>query len=100
MIDVESALERISKEFGEGQLPVLSIYSNVSPARPENAGQAWITRVKNALLELPEIRTREGKRDTPLYDKVLELLKENRPQAQTMALLRHAALTDACLRSG
>ncbi len=86
MLNVETLIESLRQEFGASDTPVLSIYTDVNPARPENAKKAWVKRVKNSLLEIPEIRNRQGKRDTPLYDEVYALLDQDRPEARTMAL--------------
>ena len=86
MTDLETLINDLQPTFGDAGAPVLSIYADVNPARPENAGRAWAKRVKNALKELPEIRDKQGKRDTPLYDEVLALIDEERPAARTLAL--------------
>ncbi|MCS6940518.1 MAG: VLRF1 family aeRF1-type release factor [Roseiflexaceae bacterium] len=86
MLDFERQIQTLRERFDQAQTPVLSIYCDVNPAKLENAGKAWLKRVKNTLKEMPEIRNREGKRDTPLYDAVLELLEAERPEARTMAL--------------
>lgn len=86
MLDFERQIQTLRERFAQAPTPVLSIYCDVNPAKLENAGKAWLKRVKNTLKELPEIRNREGKRDTPLYDAVLELLDAERPEARTMAL--------------
>lgn len=58
--------------------PLLSLYADVNPANPDNAGRAWLVRVKNTLrsLSLP--------RDLP--EKVIEALEFERPEARTCAL--------------
>ena len=58
--------------------PLLSLYADVNPANPANAGRAWLVRVKNTLksLLLP--------RDLP--EKVIEALEFERPEARTFAL--------------
>ena len=58
--------------------PLLSLYADVNPANPDNAGRAWLVRVKNTLrsLSLP--------RD--LTEKVIEALEFERPEARTCAL--------------
>ncbi len=40
--------ERVAPQEG----PVLSLYADVNPAKPENARGAWLTRIKNTLKEL------------------------------------------------
>ncbi|MGA8568015.1 MAG: VLRF1 family aeRF1-type release factor [Candidatus Binataceae bacterium] len=58
--------------------PLLSLYADVNPANPDNAGRAWLVRVKNTLrsLSLPP--------DLP--EKVIEALEFERPEAHTCAL--------------
>ena len=58
--------------------PVLSLYADVNPARPENARGGWLVRVKNALRDL----------DMParLRDQVIAELEEERPRARTLVL--------------
>jgi hypothetical protein len=58
--------------------PLLSLYADVNPANPDNAGRAWLVRVKNTLksLSLP--------RDLP--ERVIEALEFERPEARTCAL--------------
>jgi len=89
---IERLIEDIRSLYGDSESPVLSVYADVDPAKPENAREAWVTRVKNAIRDLPEIRDREGKRDTPLYDAVMALLDEQRPAARLAGT--HAAQRD------
>jgi hypothetical protein len=89
MLNIENQLQTLRSWTENAGSDVLSIYCGVNPAKPENAGKAWLRRVKNSLEKLPEIRNVEGKRDTPLYDQVLKLLEEERPQARTLALFAH-----------
>ncbi len=58
--------------------PVLSIYADVNPARPENARNAWKIRIKNSLKEhnIPD----------SISKKVIEILELERPAARTIAL--------------
>ncbi|MCX8033463.1 MAG: VLRF1 family aeRF1-type release factor [Thermoleophilia bacterium] len=86
MLEFEKQIEVLRRNFAQSSMPVLSIYSDVNPAKPENAGKAWLKRVKNAIHNLPEIRGQDSKRDTRLYDRVLELLESERPEARTLAL--------------
>ncbi len=73
--DVRFVHERIAPHAA----PVLSLYADVNPGRPENARRAWVIRVKNALreLELPEeVRAR-----------VVDALEEQViPEARTLVL--------------
>lgn len=58
--------------------PVLSLYVDVHPGRPENARRGWFIRVKDSLkaLDIP----------TTLYERVITLLSEERAQARTLVL--------------
>lgn len=89
MLHIEKQLEELRQWLETAQDNVLSIYADVHPGRPENAGRAWRLRVKNALKELPEIRDRAGSRDERLYDEVLRLLESERPEARTLAIFAH-----------
>jgi DNA-binding protein Fis len=86
MLDLEKQIQTLRENFEFSQRPVLSVYADINPARPENAGRAWVKRVKNALKDLPEIRDVNGKRDTSLYEEVLALVEVERPRARTLAL--------------
>jgi hypothetical protein len=86
MTDIENQIAKLRETFAGGETPTLSIYADINPARPENAGRAWAKRIKDSLRALPEIRDVQGKRDTPLYDQVLALIDEERPHARTLAL--------------
>jgi len=89
MLAIEKQLDGLRQWLSAAQDNVLSIYADVHPGKPENAGRAWVKRVKNALKEIPEIRDRQGKRDEPLYDQVMSLLEADRPEARTLALFAH-----------
>jgi hypothetical protein len=89
MLPIEDKLQALHAWSDNAAENVLSIYCDINPAKPENSGKAWLRRVKNGLKELPEIRDTNGKRDTPLYDQVLELLELERPEARTLALFAH-----------
>lgn len=89
MIPIETQLQTLRQWSESGEDDVLTIYADVDPARPDNAGRAWLKRVKNALKELPEIRNRQGKRDQPLYDQVMALLEAERPEARMLALFAY-----------
>ena len=58
--------------------PVLSLYVDIDPSKPENARKGWLLRVKNSLkdLSLP----------AGLEKRVVGLLEEERPQARTLVL--------------
>jgi hypothetical protein len=89
MLHIERQLEELRQWLEAAHDNVLSIYADVHPGKPENAGRAWRLRIKNALKELPEIRDRAGRRDEPLYEEVLRLLESERPEARTLALFAH-----------
>ena len=89
MLAIEKQLDALREWLGAAQDHVLSIYADVHPGKPENAGRAWVKRVKNALKGMPEIRDRQGRRDEPLYDQVMTLLEADRPEARTLALFAH-----------
>lgn len=58
--------------------PLLSIYADVNPAKPENLNNAWKIRIKNSLKEF----------DIPDYikKKVFEVLELERPSTRTVAI--------------
>ncbi|MDW8353989.1 MAG: VLRF1 family aeRF1-type release factor [Bryobacterales bacterium] len=73
--EVQYIRERIAPHVA----PVLSLYADVNPAKPENARRAWVTRAKNALreLEMPEaVRQRVA---SALEEQVI-------PEARTLVL--------------
>ncbi len=84
MDELNTLIQDLQAAFGDSRTPVLSLYADINPARPENAGLAWVGRIKNALKELPEFR--EGKRDPSLYEQILALLEQERPSARTLVL--------------
>ncbi|MBC7260638.1 MAG: hypothetical protein H5T63_01380 [Chloroflexi bacterium] len=96
MLPIETQLQRLQQWSEVAEDNVLTIYADVNPAKPENANQAWLKRVKNALRDLTDVLDRQGKRDQPLHDRVLFLLEAERPEARTLALFatrdRHGRL--------
>lgn len=86
MLAIERQLEAVKSWSQHTQQPVLSVYVDVDPAKTENAGRAWVTRVKNALSGLPGLRDVHGKHDQPMFARVMSLLEAERPSARTMAL--------------
>lgn len=58
--------------------PLLSVYADVNPAKPENQNSAWKIRIKNSLKEF----------DIPdnIKKKVFEVLEIERPSARTIAI--------------
>ncbi|MFT0789055.1 VLRF1 family aeRF1-type release factor [Synechococcus sp. H55.10] len=84
MDELNTLIRDLQAAFGDSSTPVLSLYADINPARPENARLAWVGRIKNAIKELPEFR--EGKRDPSLYEQILALLEQERPSARTLVL--------------
>ena len=74
----ERDIAYIREQIAPHAAPVLSLYVDVNPAKPENANRAWLVRAKNALraLSLPADLSRN----------VLELLEQERPHARTLVL--------------
>ncbi len=81
----ESDLERLQSGIGGRADGVLSLYCDINPARPENAGKAWLKRVKNTISEMPELH-RPRKHGPTMAQALYELLAEERPDARTLAL--------------
>ena len=71
-------VRRIKETLKGLQPPVLSLYLDLNPAKPENANRAYALRAKDAMkaLSVPEA----------LAERVLELLKHEVVQAKTLAL--------------
>ena len=65
--------------------PMLSVYADVNPANPDNKGKAWRTRIRKALMDIPEIHKRTEHRPS-LFDAIMELVDQDRPDARTVAL--------------
>lgn len=86
MLTIERQLESLKQWTLQTHQPVLSVYADTDPAKPENASRAYVTRVKNALDAFPEVRDVHGKRDQPLCDRVLSLLDSSRPAGRTLVL--------------
>jgi hypothetical protein len=66
------------KETVALHVPVLSLYVDINPALPENAGGAWFARVKDAIKALPAPRD--------LAAEVIAKLDLERPQTRTYVL--------------
>lgn len=68
----------IREHMAPHRAPVLSLYTDVNPAKPENARKGWFIRVKDSLkaLAIPG----------ELYDRVITLVGEDRPRARTLVL--------------
>jgi peptide subunit release factor 1 (eRF1) len=71
-------VRRIKESLKDLKTPALSLYLDINPAKPDNAGRAYALRAKDAMkaLAVPEA----------LAGKVLELLKHEVIQAKTLAL--------------
>ena len=68
-------IRRIRELIGAKEGPILSLYVDVNPAKPENAGKAYALRAKDAMkaLNVPE----------GLSERVLEVLKNQVLEART-----------------
>ncbi len=71
-------VRRIKESLKDLKTPALSLYLDINPAKPDNAGKAYALRAKDAMkaLAVPEA----------LAEKVLELLQHEVIQAKTLAL--------------
>jgi peptide subunit release factor 1 (eRF1) len=71
-------VQRIKESLKDLKTPALSLYLDINPAKPDNAGRAYALRAKDAMkaLAVPEA----------LAGKVLELLQHEVIQAKTLAL--------------
>jgi len=71
-------VRRIKESLKDLKTPALSLYLDINPAKPDNAGRAYALRAKDAMkaLAVPEA----------LAKKVLELLQHEVIQAKTLAL--------------
>jgi len=58
--------------------PVLSLYADVDPAKPENSRKGWLLRAKNTLKGMPL--------PAALARRVTGLLEEERPRARTLVV--------------
>jgi peptide subunit release factor 1 (eRF1) len=76
-------VRRIKESLKDLKTPALSLYLDINPAKPDNAGRAYALRAKDAMkaLAVPEA----------LAEKVLELLKHEVIQAKTLALFADEA---------
>src|SRR5579883_1333532 len=73
--------------------PILSLYVDVNPARPENGNKAWLVRVKNT------VRALSVPRD--VADRVISHLEVERPAARTYAMFAaHDLLQLSDVRNG
>jgi len=76
-------VRRIKESLKDLKTPALSLYLDINPAKPDNAGRAYALRAKDAMkaLAVPEA----------LAEKALELLKHEVIQAKTLALFADEA---------
>jgi len=76
-------VRRIKESLKDLKTPALSLYLDINPAKPDNAGRAYALRAKDAMkaLAVPEA----------LAEKVLELLQHEVIQAKTLALFADEA---------
>jgi len=82
MIDRE-AVQQLRAELSELQPPVLSLYVEVDPTRPENERRAWVLRARNAVKALAA--------PAEIEQAVLTALEaEIAPEARTLALFAAA----------
>ncbi len=72
--EIETIKERIAVQ----EAPILSLYVDVNPSKPENARKGWLVRVKNSLknLEIPKA----------VEKAVFDALEKDRPEGKTYAL--------------
>lgn len=74
MID-KATIQRIKETVAPRKTPILSLYVDTNPAKPENAGRAYALRAKDALkaLKVPEA----------IAEKTLEILRNQVLEAKT-----------------
>lgn len=80
----ETAIQRLKKDLESSDAGVLSIYSNINPALPENRGGAWLKRIKNTLRQLPSLAGNNA-RNNSLLREVMEYLEQVEPHGRTLA---------------
>ncbi len=71
-------IETIREKIAVHEPPVLSLYVDVDPAKPENARKGWLVRVKNTLKDLKVPKTIE--------DAVYRVLEKDRPEGKTFVI--------------
>jgi hypothetical protein len=74
----KSDIEFVKETIAWHASPVLSLYVDVNPALPENAGRAWFARLKNAVKALPA--------PPDLTSQIIAKLELERPQARRCVL--------------
>ncbi len=82
-------IQRLKEVLVPAAPPVLSLYLDVNPARPENGGRAYALRAKDALkaLKVPE----------PVSSRVLEVLKNQVLEAKTAVFFAKEGLFETLL---
>jgi len=68
-------IETIREKVALHEPPILSLYVDVDPAKPENARKGWLVRVKNTLKELEVPKSVENA--------VFGVLEKDRPEGKT-----------------
>ncbi len=71
-------IETIREKIAVQEVPILSLYVDVNPAKPENARKGWLVRAKNTLKELEIPRSVENT--------VFDVLDKDRPEGKTFVL--------------
>jgi len=79
-----AVLERLRQLFGNHTGPVLSLYCDINPARPENQGRAWVTRIRTTLRDIPELHL-PRKHGRTLFRELIAYLEQLSPDGRTLA---------------
>jgi len=74
----DKGLGALLERLANYQEPVLSVFLNVNPARPENRGKAYVLRLKDAL--------KDKKVPQALVERVLEYVNRERLRTHTLVL--------------
>lgn len=88
MID-RATIQRIKETVAPRKAPIQSLYVDINPAKPENAGRAYALRAKNALkaLKVPEA----------IAEKALEILRNHVLEAKTAVFFAGDGLFEVVL---
>ncbi len=78
-------IKNFKKDLEEYKGKILSVYCDINPAKPENKNKAWLTRIKNSLKEIKELHKKE-KGEKSLYEEIISVLEQIKPDAKTLAL--------------
>ncbi len=78
-------IKNFKKDLEEFKGKILSVYCDINPAKPENKNKAWLTRIKNSLKEIKELHKKE-KGEKSLYEEIISVLEQIKPDAKTLAL--------------